>query len=1641
MKKTTLKNIFKSFATIALASSVLFGVGGFDGSVEKIVDASALTTYSIKNRQVYYAEEALKDSPDSMFAVVKMTTNSTKGGVIVGNTINVKAGEYDYHCSWWGVDTEGYVKVYWNDGEAEFSFKSAGAKINDGVTHYIAIVRTGTSFILYDKGEFIEEYAVVTTPAISTAHMCIGVDRRSWTDANKKTPFDGYVYQVTFYTGAISQRQVRSDCAYRVDSNGVSAIYDRDAISLANDVDPNDGAHIISHWNLSYSGSWVKERVKNAVPGAPDVVIGSYEDYVASDKDVLTQMLKKDGGQYDYSFAIIPDIQQMSKYAPWRGENQIKWLVNNKNALNLQFAMQLGDLSDNGAREYDYMTAAVNMHQMDGIIPYSIIPGNHDYDDAAASRDADYLNKWFPVNTPTAGYTDYYNQSISVSDYNTYKTNCTNYEAKIKAYDDAVKAGTATAITEEEYNDYKKYVAKYKPYVTGVQTDGVITSDYGSYYAYEKTALNYKKADGNTVTSFLPTGAKNMNNGYLGSYEEGKIENTYYEFKAGSVDYLVLNLEFYPRVSVLRWASRIIEKYPYHRVIINSHDTVSPDGNFRNDIAKGYDTNSSQQAFDYLAKRHANVFMMLGGHHCTDDIARRTDYGENGNKVISMLIDGQVAKDPNDNVTYKDVGRTWDGANNTNMAVACQDMLAIVFVDEDTKMMKLVYMSPENYSRSEDYLWNIQNQFEFSFADENNPAIGGVESTISGKVKNVADGYIGGATVRIKGTNISATTAQDGSFALSGACVDGDITLVVSKKGYEQSETVVPAGTVKAGSTSLGDVNLSHPYAETGAFAEILGNLTARVGRTLDGIEFIFEANKDVQGTVEIYFDFGESSTEHRNLETSMLRFDIHSNRAFVGTAYKTYSDETAQKEIGAALDYETTKCDMDGYKSRITIPYDVTVGGKNYFHIDPKEVIGFSVGQNFYTYIDGVEQKNWKGWTYNGDYVEPEYSATFMRLSKDNKLFFSRNNDSTAVSLSGVVRNEAGEYMKNVIVSVDSVQASARTDENGFWQLNVGKPSMGDLHISYTQDGYYWKSTVEESWMQKYDTYSENVTLGEAERYEYQSLGSTQAAASGAVWTGGIALTESNINFKFTSEQSLSGELQIMLDFGSTGSTLSKGDYKVVVTETATKIYKDGSATELSNVYKPYSIYTTRKNNKRDIYVTFPYYYFGIDKDDTFGVTFAYNDGNNVYTVNDANGNSTDSAFTPDYVKVNAANGGTVVAPSYLALGSNFGTADFVPYILRTDTEFILKAVTTKTFEGGNNRIHLYFDTGANKGILTTIGADGTTNYVNTREAGDFNFSFYHNGTIKGYEYTTSPTSPPELTAAQMAGVKYSVVRENGKVIVYCVVPYSVIGVDKTETFGITFGQTYLKADGSGKEDYTGYNNKNYIGCYGTDSGYVKPEIPADYIRIAYDGKNTSAYWAINNYELKPVGEVAWGHASVSVLRSSTAFMVQVDFKEKFYGDFELWLDTGVSEDTQKTGDFQIRVNSQGNRPSPASNAWYIIYSYEQGKTLYTDTVPTGGSFSYWFGRNDAATKHLFIQIPYEVLGISANDTFGFTFGYTKYDAPESEGSKFKGWSTSDFGNATGSSNGTTYVKREIPKDYIRINKDNVIYYKNSNY
>lgn len=198
-----------------------------------------------------------------------------------------------------------------------------------------------------------------------------------------------------------------------------------------------------------------------------------------------------------------------------------------------------------------------------------------------------------------------------------------------------------------------------------------------------------------------------------GAYEEGVMDNYYCVFEVGSIKYLVFALEVGPRTSVLQWANRIITTYgSEYRVITTTHSYVNPYGRLTTTgdssvisygfaSTYGYEVNNGQEMFDKFVSQHASMMFVFNGHHTYDYIVKREDVGVHGNKVTSMLIDGQGV------LTYENGTKTH-----------AEDLIMLMRMNEEKQEAYCYYYSP-----ARDAYYNYQNQLVLSFADENNPAL------------------------------------------------------------------------------------------------------------------------------------------------------------------------------------------------------------------------------------------------------------------------------------------------------------------------------------------------------------------------------------------------------------------------------------------------------------------------------------------------------------------------------------------------------------------------------------------------------------------------------------------------------------------------------------------------------------------------------------------------------------------------------------------------------------------------------------------------------------------------------------------------------------------------------------------------------
>lgn len=115
----------------------------------------------------------------------------------------------------------------------------------------------------------------------------------------------------------------------------------------------------------------------------------------------------------NFTIIVLPDTQVYSKDYPDIFTNQTNWIKENKNNLNIQFIIHLGDIVNNynNISQWDNANSSITILESNNI-PFSVIPGNHDSNTKSNYTYYDlYFSKTRFVNKPWYGgsYDNYRN--------------------------------------------------------------------------------------------------------------------------------------------------------------------------------------------------------------------------------------------------------------------------------------------------------------------------------------------------------------------------------------------------------------------------------------------------------------------------------------------------------------------------------------------------------------------------------------------------------------------------------------------------------------------------------------------------------------------------------------------------------------------------------------------------------------------------------------------------------------------------------------------------------------------------------------------------------------------------------------------------------------------------------------------------------------------------------------------------------------------------------------------------------------------------------------------------------------------------------------------------------------------------------
>jgi hypothetical protein len=112
-----------------------------------------------------------------------------------------------------------------------------------------------------------------------------------------------------------------------------------------------------------------------------------------------SQDTKPAGRDEVFTVVLLPDTQFYSEKYPETYVAQTMWIRERARLDNIKFVIGLGDIVQNAHVEREWQNAFEASRILDGVVPYSSVPGNHDLvaKDKVITRDSTLFNKYFGV--------------------------------------------------------------------------------------------------------------------------------------------------------------------------------------------------------------------------------------------------------------------------------------------------------------------------------------------------------------------------------------------------------------------------------------------------------------------------------------------------------------------------------------------------------------------------------------------------------------------------------------------------------------------------------------------------------------------------------------------------------------------------------------------------------------------------------------------------------------------------------------------------------------------------------------------------------------------------------------------------------------------------------------------------------------------------------------------------------------------------------------------------------------------------------------------------------------------------------------------------------------------------------------------
>lgn len=211
---------------------------------------------------------------------------------------------------------------------------------------------------------------------------------------------------LSFQLKADSPESIASVSLILTDDAGLTSTYELDTALLSSGrfITYNLPMHQATSTQEGYNENAVKMELRIVTTAICTAWLDSMSFSMYDDIYWSSWVYDYEAEKGEYSIAVLPDLQNTNVYFPDKMDDMMRWIVDNTEQENIQFTIDLGDITWNGymgANDANAIAQFETSNRTFSILDeagmdYSISYGNHDYT-PGSPRSTALFNEYFPI--------------------------------------------------------------------------------------------------------------------------------------------------------------------------------------------------------------------------------------------------------------------------------------------------------------------------------------------------------------------------------------------------------------------------------------------------------------------------------------------------------------------------------------------------------------------------------------------------------------------------------------------------------------------------------------------------------------------------------------------------------------------------------------------------------------------------------------------------------------------------------------------------------------------------------------------------------------------------------------------------------------------------------------------------------------------------------------------------------------------------------------------------------------------------------------------------------------------------------------------------------------------------------------------